>query len=122
MKRLITSVVLVAFLGTGCATLFAGKKDAVNFNSDPGGAEIFVNGNRMGVSPVTLELSNNQNYAVTFKKDGYRDVTCNLNKKVGAGWVVLDVLGGLVPVIIDAATGSWNQLDSKVCSVNLPKS
>ena len=35
-----------------------------------------------------------------------------VSKKVGAGYVVLDVLGGLLPVIIDAATGSWYVLST----------
>ncbi len=26
---------------------------------------------------------------------------------MGGGWVVLDVIFGLVPVIVDAATGRW---------------
>jgi hypothetical protein len=30
---------------------------------------------------------------------------------VGAGWVVLDVLAGLVGIIVDAATGAWYELD-----------
>jgi hypothetical protein len=27
--------------------------------------------------------------------------------KVGVKWIVLDILGGFVPVIVDAATGNW---------------
>ena len=40
---------------------------------------------------------------------------------VGASWVILDVLGGLVPIIIDAATGKWNSLDRETCNINLPQ-
>ena len=34
-----------------------------------------------------------------------------LTNRIGAGWVVLDILGGVVPVIIDAATGAWYAFD-----------
>jgi len=36
-----------------------------------------------------------------------------LNNSVGAGWFVLDILGGLIPIIIDAATGNWYGLDQE---------
>ena len=45
------------------------------------------------------------------KIEGYESITRVVNTKVGAGWIVLDVLGGLIPVVIDAATGNWNKLD-----------
>jgi len=43
----------------------------------------------------------------------------NINHSVGAGWIILDVLGGFVPLIIDAATGSWNQLDNTTVRCSL---
>jgi len=40
---------------------------------------------------------------------------------VRAGIVVLDILVGLVPVIIDAATGAWNSLSPNMVNVTLTK-
>src|SRR3954447_16295425 len=34
-----------------------------------------------------------------------------VHRFVGAGWVVLDILCGLVPVVVDAASGSWSEYD-----------
>jgi glycerol-3-phosphate acyltransferase PlsY len=48
-------------------------------------------------------------------------VTRVVNTKVGAGWVVLDVLGGLIPVIVDAATGDWKKLDQDAVNAVLEK-
>ena len=45
----------------------------------------------------------------------------NITNHVGAGWIVLDVLCGLVPVIIDAATGAWCDLDQKNIKAVLEK-
>jgi hypothetical protein len=53
--------------------------------------------------------------------DGYKSKTYNVTNHVGAGWIVLDVLCGLVGVIIDAATGSWYELDQKNINVILEK-
>jgi len=40
---------------------------------------------------------------------------------VGAGWVILDILGGLIPVIVDAATGDWHYLDQTNVNAALEK-
>jgi len=117
MKQLINrSIIFTLFLAlvfalSSCATLFKGSTDAVNFSSDPVGAKVYVNGLLLGKTPFELELKSNKTYNLEFKKDGYETRTVRLNNSVGAGWIVLDVLGGLVPVIVDAATGNWYSLD-----------
>lgn len=107
----LTLFVLIAFTFSSCATLFKGSTDEVNFSSDPSGAKVYVNGSLMGTTPVQLELKSNKTYTIEFKKDGYETKTVILNNSVGAGWIILDVLGGLIPIIIDAATGNWYELD-----------
>ena len=103
----------------GCATLFKQKSRTVAFDSDPKGADIYINGNRMGKTPMPMNLSNLKAVTVTFKKDGYEDKTYIINTKVGAGWVILDCLGGFIPVIIDAVTEDWYNLDSSEVKVLL---
>ena len=56
-----------------------------------------------------------------FRKEGHQDAVCELKASVGAGWVILDILGGLLPVIVDAATGAWKSLDAQTCNVSLLK-
>ena len=88
-------------------------------NSNPSGAEVWIDGNRAGTTPVSITLDHKHEHVVVFIMDGYHEVSCRLNRKVGAGWVVLDVLFGLIPVVVDAATGSWHSLDGDVCNVTL---
>jgi hypothetical protein len=101
----------IALTFNGCATLFKGASDNVNLSSEPAGAKVYVNGNLMGTTPVKLKLKSSDTYHIEFKKNGYTTKTYNLTNHVGAGWIVLDVLGGLVPIIVDAATNSWYKLD-----------
>ena len=110
MKKLLVLVLAISLCG--CATLFKQKTRSVDFNSDPVGADIFINGNRMGKTPMPLQLSNLKPVTVTFKKDGFEDKTYIINTKVGGGWVVLDILGGFIPVIVDACTESWYNLET----------
>lgn len=104
-------ILLVSLSFTSCATLFHGSTDGVNFSSDPSGAKVYVNGDLLGTTPFALNLKSNKTYTLEFKKDGYESKSVLLNSSVGGGWIVLDVLGGLLPVIVDAATGDWYSLD-----------
>ena len=82
---------------------------------------MYVNGFRMGETPLELALKPDKSYSIEFRKEGYQSVTRVVNTKVGAGWVILDVLGGLIPVVIDAATGNWNHLDQDAVNAALIK-
>ena len=112
-------IVMVLFLFTSCATVFKGNSSKVKFNSDPQGARIFINGEYYGETPQKLRLHSGKNYVIEFRKKGFNPVVRHINSRVGAGWVILDVLVGLVPVVIDALTGSWYHLDQRNVSVIL---
>ena len=112
---------VLTFSLIGCATIFKHKNRTVAFDSDPQGAQIYINGNRMGKTPMPMILSNLKAVTVTFKKEGYEDKTYIINTKVGGGWVVLDVLGGLIPVLIDACTENWYNLETSDVKVLLDK-
>ncbi|MCX7788735.1 MAG: PEGA domain-containing protein [Spirochaetes bacterium] len=100
---------LVSF--TGCATLFKGTSQKVGYSSEPMGAKVYVNGQLMGTTPFEMEMKANRTYTIEFRKEGYENKTVVLNNSIGAGWIILDMLGGFIPVIIDAATGAWYSLD-----------
>jgi len=110
--RRMAFIALAALALAGCGALFNGGPALVTFTSSPEGADVYVNGTRRGTTPLSIPLSKTEDYAITFRKDGYEEVVATISKKVGAGWVILDVLGGLVPVVIDAATGSWYTLST----------
>ncbi len=108
---LFSFIAVLSFTLSSCATLFKGSTENVNFSSEPYGAKVYVNGDLLGTTPFALKLKSNKTYTIKFEKNGYLNKTVMLNSSVGTGWVVLDVLGGLIPVIIDAATGNWYNLD-----------
>ena len=114
----LTVLLLVAFT-SACGALFNSKTSTVQLNSNPTGLDVFVDGNRVGTTPISVELSVKEGHTVVFRSEDGQEVTCIVNRKVGAGWVILDVLGGLIPIVIDAATGSWYELDKEVCNANL---
>ena len=106
-------------VSTGCAAIFGSKQKDFNLQSTPEAADVFLDDNRIGTTPVKVKLSNQKEHTFVFKKEGYKDASCTLSKGTGAGWVILDILGGIVPVVVDAATGSWSQTKGKGCTGTL---
>ena len=62
-----------------------------------------------------------QKYTFEFKKEGYKPVIRVIENKIGVGWVILDVLAGLAPVIVDVYTGAWYVLDQKNVDAQLER-
>ena len=123
LKKAISSVLiasLVIFLA-GCAAIFKGNSSKLDTNSDPKGAKVYVDGNYMGETPIRLKLESKRTYNIEFRKDGFKSKSYNITNHVGGGWIVLDVLCGLVGVIVDAATGAWYDLDQKNINAVLEK-
>ena len=115
MKTILSIILLLLtfsllFLNS-CATLFKGSTEEVSFSSEPTGAEVYVNGQYMGETPFPLNLESDKHYTIEFRLEGYENKTVLINNSVGAGWIILDILGGLIPIIVDAATGDWYYLD-----------
>jgi len=121
MRYKVLGVFLACLLIVSCATIFKGNSSKIDLASKPEGAKVFINGNEMGETPVRLKLESKGTYAIEFQMEGYKTKTINVQNHVGAGWIILDVLCGLVPVIIDAATGSWYELDQKAVTAILEK-
>ena len=118
-KRIIAGIAMLAMLMTtwvsvaGCAAIFKGSKQKVELSSEPGDVQVYINGVLRGTTPLTLKLKSKETHHIEFKKDGYQTHILVIDNHVGVGWIILDVIGGLLPVVVDAATGSWYMLDEK---------
>ena len=105
-------MVITFLLATfGCATILNDKNPPLTVTSNPDGAEVHVDGYYAGTTPLTTNVSIRQEHTVTVKKEGYRDNTKVVGYNTGALWIVLDILTGLIPLIVDAVTGDWQELD-----------
>ncbi|MDT8324946.1 MAG: PEGA domain-containing protein [Bacteroidota bacterium] len=108
-------LVLVTVVLAGCAAIFKGSSEEVELTSDPQGAKIYLNNQYVGITPTYMNLKSGRTYHFEFRKDGYKTRPVYLGNSVGAGWVILDILfGGIIGIVVDAATGSWYELDDSV--------
>lgn len=78
MKKI--SILLVLFGLTACASVFRGTEQVITFQSEPSGAEILVDGNSLGVTPLTTKLKKNKYDVVMIKMSGYKTMTKPLDK------------------------------------------
>ena len=109
-------MLLLPFSWRDAPPSFNDSLKTVAMSSDPNQAEVWINGNRMGTTPISLDLANSRSHTVVFRKAGHKEITCELHAEVDRLWVVLDVLAGLVPIIVDAATGAWKGIEQGACN------
>lgn len=102
---------VTVWLLTGCATVYKEKTTNVSFNSEPSGARIYVDGKLRGITPIKMWLESKHVYEVKFRKKGFETKTYTITNHISPIWVIIDVIYGIVPVIVDAQTGAWKSLD-----------
>lgn len=115
MKKTVSLMVLVTFVFmlSNCATIFKGEYRDVRFHSEPDNTQVFINGEFHGRTPLKLELRPDESYTIEFRKEGYKTEVRRIKNKIGLGWIVLDVITGVWPVLIDALTGAWYEFDQR---------
>lgn len=122
MKRALRAALLASLTSTavGCATILNEDTRLVTVQSNPPGAQIVVDGVPAGVTPATIPVSNSDDHHIVISGPGGAQ-GCFLESRVGAGWVVLDIilLPLLVPIVVDAITGEWASLGQTACYVNM---
>lgn len=118
---------LAIFSLPGCGLIFGGTSETISIASSPDEAQIEVaqSGGSAGfqrTTPTDIELERKHDYIITFEKEGYETRTAEIDHGVRAGIVVLDIVFGLVPVVVDAATGAWHGLSPDHIDVTLERS
>ena len=112
MKKALTILLMIA-LFTNCATIFKGTTEEVNFYSKPSGAEVYINGQFRGNTPIlNLKLKSDKDYFIEIKQNGFVTYTTTINSGISVGYLLLDVLL-ICPlcIVVDAATGAWYTFD-----------
>lgn len=101
---------LAQVLYPGCATLAGGVTQQVRVKSKPAGARVLVNGNDVGVTPVTTRLSRWGWHWVRIEMAGYEPYEVRLEKTYN-GTAGANLFIGGVWIVVDAVTGAIFQLD-----------
>jgi hypothetical protein len=112
--RFVGVVAACAVLG-GCASVARGTTETISVSSTPAGAEVIVSGLEVPTTcttPCAFVAKRNADISITLQKDGYQPQVVPLTKDIptagAAGFAGNLLLGGLVGMGVDAATGAAN--------------
>ncbi|MGL4495434.1 MAG: PEGA domain-containing protein [Beijerinckiaceae bacterium] len=102
----ITASLMVA----NCATVTRGLTNQVQITSEPSGAEVRTSLNHACTTPCTLQVDRKAEFSINYQKPGYRDASVNVTTRIAsagvAGFAGNIIIGGIVGMGVDAATGS----------------
>ncbi|WP_294316796.1 PEGA domain-containing protein [uncultured Chryseobacterium sp.] len=105
---------------TSCATIITGTKDKITFNSTPEGAKVIHKGIEKCTTPCTAEIPRSlSKQMVTFEKEGFSNKEVKLTKTFNPVTLVNILLGGIIGIGIDTATGSLIKYSPKEYKVEL---
>ncbi len=115
---------IVCSLLCSCATITRGVHEKLTVLSDPTGADVRLSSGERGITPAKfVKNRRTDNFTVTVSKKGYVSQTIRVESKFsGTGGTAMAgnaILGGLVGIGVDAASGAYNSLYPNPVSVHL---
>ena len=123
-KVLATIFIAFAFLVSGCATITKGSNDVLIIESTPEDAQVQLSSGQSCLStPCAIEVPRKSTLTVTVSKAGCKTRKINVLSKMstsGGAAVAGNVLvGGIIGLGVDAATGAAKELSPNPVRVNL---
>ncbi len=124
--RIAAGAVMALVLCSGCATVTRGTTQAWTVETLPTGATASLSNGERCETPCTLKLKRKHPFTVEICKTGYKPVTTNILSQMsgagGAGMAGNVLVGGLIGVGVDAASGATKDLTPHPLSVTLEES
>ena len=116
--------VAVLSLTSSCAMIFNDKQSEVSINSNPTGANIFIEGKNYGQTPKTIKIEA-KNQAAVLTKEGFGSAQLQLETWVAIknGKCLADAMGSmlLLPYYSFMFSGKCNEFKEKEYFVNIQK-
>ena len=104
---------------SGCATILKGKHQTIPVASTPTNADIILDGNLQGQTPIDLEVRRKRDHLLTIEKDGFESKSIPITKKIGGAVWANILAGGLIGWGVDASTGAQYNLRPELINVKL---
>ena len=105
----------------GCASIMHGTTQDVTVSSSPSQAEIIIDNQTHGKTPLIAKLSTGDNHTIKINLPGYQPYETILTRSV-SGWVWGNIaVGGLIGLAVDAISGGlYNLTPEQVVGVLAP--
>ena len=115
MKKLVLLSTTLFLLGS-CATMLRGGKtsEIVKISGTPKDANIYVNNELVGKSPLNYEVKKRKEHTVRIEKAGYKDVNTSIDTKLNYLWSGISLVGNIISMevgtVVDYKTGAINDI------------
>ncbi len=112
---------LLLFYLTGCASIVRGSKQPLTVYSNVQGADVYVDGHKVGETPFSDEIDRKKSILLEVRKEGYTTVPIRLNTSMESAFWGNIILGGPLGSTVDFATGSMWKISPNTYNVDLKK-
>ena len=107
-------ITIITFFLSGCAAMFKGTTQQINFRSNDPDVTFYVNEQFIGKGSAVTTFKKNIAYTITARKKGCQDMLIAATKSfdpITLLGILIDY--GIVTILIvdGAATGAWQQFD-----------
>lgn len=114
-----TGLVAAAVLLSSCATIMNGTHQNIGISTNPTGAQVSVDGQPKGTTPVVVHLRRKEDHVVRIELEGYKPYEATLTRSY-SGWALWNIMnGGFVGLAVDASSGGLYNLTPEQLSVAL---
>ena len=113
------SLLVLAMVSSGCATILDGSNQPVNIDSSPHGARIYVNGIEVGTTPLSMQMKRSKSTMILAKKNGYEDQQLALQTKVNNTFWGNILTGGPIGSTTDYASDAMVEYSPNMYHITL---
>ena len=107
---------------SGCATILRGTNHGIGISSQPPGAEVTIDNEIYGITPVSAKLKRKDNHHIVIRMAGYEPYEVILTRQTSA-WAFGNILFGpgvVIGLAVDAISGGMYSLTPDQVSAELP--
>jgi len=116
------ALICLLSLTSGCASIVKGTTQAIPVSSNPSGADVALDGNKIGQTPISIEVKRKTDHLITISKPGYNTESIAITRNFGGAVLGNILAGGLIGWGVDAVSGAQYNLTPTTISMNLYKS
>lgn len=107
-KKLLTTLT-TCLLATSCASIFKGSEQEITIDSNVQGAELSLNGEKIGTTPFQGKIKRSSDAHLTVSKPGYESKEIILDTSIEPVFLGNIISGGVFGSSTDYGTGAMYQ-------------
>lgn len=112
LHKFMTLILVIGMITalSSCATILDGKKNTIKVHAgSPIAAKVYLDGEFIGETPFKIRIEKRkiqEGSLIEVKKEGFETMQYEVIRFPHVGYVMLDIITGVIPLIVDVADGN----------------